>query len=116
MKAPDVRWLESFAGAVTVTDREGIILAMNPAAQRYYGAFGGAKLIGTQVLDCHPEPSRSRVAGMLASLPVHNVYATEKAGQRRLVVHTTWYENGVAAGLVEMILDLPAELPLFSRD
>ena len=57
---------EGVGCAVTVTDAEGTIVAMNPVAAATFAADGGAALVGRSVLDCHPEPSRTTLAGMLA--------------------------------------------------
>jgi hypothetical protein len=67
------------------------------------------------MLACHPEPARSKVAGMLV-MPGSNVYTIEKGGRRSLVYQTTWYAAGAPAGLVELILEEPADVPHFVRD
>lgn len=100
---------------MTVSDRRGVIVYMNDAAIERYGPYGGAALIGSNMLDCHPEPSRTKVAEMLAT-PGVNAYTIERAGVRSLVYQTTWYEQGEAAGLVELILDLPEAMEHFVRD
>ena len=108
MRHPDVRELDDAPGAVTVVDRQGVIVRMNPEAARYYAKSGGAALVGTNVLDCHPEPARSRVAAMLGT-PYHNTYTTEKNGKRYFVTHTAWYADGEPAGIVEAIVDVSEE-------
>ncbi|NLH98853.1 MAG: diguanylate cyclase [Chthonomonadales bacterium] len=112
---PVAGWWERFPGAITVSDNNGVILMMNEASARHYARFGGIALIGTNMLDCHPEPARTKVAHMLAN-PGSNVYTTEKAGVRRLVYQTTWYEGDTPAGLVELILELPGDMEHFLRD
>jgi len=102
-------WAILFPGSITVADNEGTILWMNEAAIERYASFGGRSLIGTNMLDCHPEPSRTTVARMLAN-PGVNVYTVEKRGRRSLVHHSTWYDGDRPGGLVELILDLPAEV------
>ena len=74
-------WVKEFAGAVTVCDTEGRIIEMNDKAAEVFAKDGGAKLIGANVLDCHPEPSRSKLKAMLASGRT-NVYTIEKKGRR----------------------------------
>jgi hypothetical protein len=67
------------------------------------------------MLDCHPEPSRTKVADMLAE-PGVNVYTIEQEGRKRLVYQTTWYDGEAPRGLVEVILELPEEMPHFVRE
>lgn len=107
----DAAWLEEFPGAVTVCDRTGVILAMNARAR---AMEPGRSLLGENLLDCHPEPARSKLAAMLAS-GERNVYTVEKAGKRKLLYQSPWYEAGAYAGFVELSLELPAELPHFRR-
>lgn len=111
---PDHDWIREFPAAVTVCDREGIILAMNERAAATFAADGGAALIGTNVLACHPEPSRTKLAGMLAAGQA-NVYTIEKAGQRKLIYQSPWYERGEYRGFVELSLPIPAVMPHFKR-
>ncbi len=107
-------WMREFPGAITVCDRAGTILDMNERAIATFAAQGGKALIGRNVLDCHPEPSRSTLCSLLAD-PRPNVYTIEKQGQRKLVYQTPWFEGGAAVGLVELVLELPAEMPHFVR-
>lgn len=113
MPRPD--WTAEFPAAVTVCDTAGIILDMNARAAEAFANEGGAALIGTNVLDCHPEPSRSLLARMLAERTRH-VYTIEKRGVRKLIYQSPWYENGAYAGFVELSLELPATLPHFVRE
>ena len=56
-----VDWVKEFPGAITVCDTQGIILSMNDQAAAVYKGQGGRRLVGTNVLDCHPEPARSQI-------------------------------------------------------
>jgi len=107
-------WVARFPGSVTVSDAEGVVLYMNDAAAEHYASFGGLNLLGTNMLGCHPEQARAKVAGMLRA-PGSNVYTIEKSGARSLVYQTTWFESGEPAGLVALILDLPGDMPHFAR-
>jgi hypothetical protein len=107
-------WVKEFPGAVTVCDPNGIILEMNDRATAMLSADGGANLIGSNVLDCHPEPARSRLQEMLVTRRA-NVYTIEKNGRKKLVYQTPWYAEGQYAGFVELALELPAEMPHFVR-
>lgn len=108
-------WVDEFPGAVTVCDREGVILAMNARSRAMFAERGGAALIGTNLLNCHPEPARTRLTEMLASAET-NVYTIEKKGIRKLVYQSPWHVEGEYQGFVELVLELPAIMPHFKRD
>lgn len=108
----DHAWVREFPGAVTVCDPDGIILEMNDRAAVVYEADGGRALIGTNVLDCHPEPSRTKLGDQLATRQ-RNVYTIEKNGVRKLIYQSPWYRDGKYAGIVEVALEIPAEMPHF---
>jgi len=110
----DHEWVRSFPGAVTVCDRRGVVLEMNERAAAVFAADGGAALIGRNVLDCHPEPARTKLAAMLAS-GAANVYTIEKDGVKKLIYQAPWRRDGAYAGLVELSLEIPRELPHFVR-
>ncbi len=107
-------WIKGFKGAVTVCDTRGIILEMNDAAANVFIQSGGESLVGSNVLECHPEPARSKLESMMAEQRV-NVYTTEKNGKKRLIYQSPWYENGEYKGFVEIGVDVPAEIPNFIR-
>jgi hypothetical protein len=107
-------WIREFPGAVTVCDAAGVILEMNEKAIASFAKDGGAALLGTNVLDCHPEPSRTQLAGMLAA-PARNAYTIEKNGVRKLIYQSPWYEDGVYRGFVELSLEIPDAMPHFVR-
>lgn len=108
-------WVQEFPGAVTVCDARGIILAMNAKAARVFEEDGGYALIGSDVMDCHPEPARSRLRALLENRQT-NVYTIEKKGVKKLIYQAPWYREGRFAGLVELSLEIPFEMPHFLRD
>lgn len=107
-------WIREFPGAVTVCDAAGTILEMNEKAIASFAADGGAALLGSNVLDCHPEPSRTQLAGMLAA-PARNAYTIEKHGVHKLIYQSPWYADGEYRGFVELSLEIPKTLPHFVR-
>ena len=111
----DHAWIEEFPAAITVCDAEGVIIAMNRRAIESFAEDGGAALIGRNVLDCHPEPSRTPLTGMLAS-GERTVYTIQKNGVKKLIYQSPWYLRGRYAGFVEMSLPLPEAMPHFDRD
>lgn len=103
-------WVKEFDGAVTVCDPRGIILEMNDRAIAAFATSGGASLIGSNLLDCHPEPARTLLEGLMAARQ-KNVYTIEKRGVRKLVCQSPWYEGGEYRGFVELVIALPAGMP-----
>jgi transcriptional regulator with PAS, ATPase and Fis domain len=108
-------WTKEFPGAVTVCDRHGVITQMNDTSARTFEADGGRALVGTNLLDCHPEPSRGQVAEMLGT-PRVNAYTIEKRGVRKLIYQAPWYRDGIFQGLVELSLEIPESMPHFVRE
>ncbi len=107
-------WIKEFPGAVTVCDSQGTILEMNDRAVQAFAADGGAALVGKNVLDCHPEPSRTKMRMMLAE-GRKNVYTIEKRGVKKLIFQSPWTEGGVYQGFVELSLEIPFDMPHFVR-
>jgi len=108
-------WTKEFPAAITVCDTDGILLDMNDKACATFESDGGARLIGTNLLDCHSEPSKTKVAELLKS-GTANIYTIEKGGIRKLIYQSPWYVNGTYAGLVELSLPIPDQMPHFNRD
>jgi transcriptional regulator with PAS, ATPase and Fis domain len=108
------RWWDEVAMAVTVTDREGTIVAMNGASAATFAADGGVELVGRNVFACHPEPARSLLQRLFALRSAHH-YTISKAGQRKIIHQLPWYRNGEFAGFVELSIPIPDELPHFHR-
>jgi transcriptional regulator with PAS, ATPase and Fis domain len=107
-------WAKELPVSITVCDRDGIILEMNDKAIKTFASDGGAKLIGTNLLDCHPEPSRTKVKELL-STQTQNVYTIEKNGVKKLIYQTPWHKDGKFAGLVEFSMEIPFDMPHFVR-
>jgi transcriptional regulator with PAS, ATPase and Fis domain len=107
-------WVREFPGAITLCDQTGIIIYMNDRSQQAFAREGGASLLGSNLLDCHPEPARSKLAELLANAQT-NSYTIEKKGVHKFIHQTPWYENGVYQGLVELSVEIPARLPHFVR-
>ena len=111
----DHPWVEEFGAAVTVCDADGIILEMNDRSALMFKEQGGRALLGSNVLDCHPEPSRSKLTSLMENRQA-STYTTEKNGRRKLIHQAPWYRDGEYAGFVEIVLALPEAMPHFVRD
>jgi hypothetical protein len=107
-------WFQTFRGAIVVCDPDGVILEMNDAAIRSNAEDGGAKLIGTNLLACHPEPSLSKLKAFMAQREP-NIYTVEKRGVKKLVYQTWWQQDGRDAGFLEVVLEIPFEMAHFVR-
>jgi transcriptional regulator with PAS, ATPase and Fis domain len=110
----DHEWTKELPVSITVCDRDGIIIEMNDRAVRTFEKDGGRALIGTNVLDCHPEPSRTQLSNMLIQQTA-NTYTIEKSGVKKLIHQVPWYKDSIYAGFVEFAIELPATLPHFIR-
>ena len=107
-------WIKEFPAAVTVCDPQGVILAMNDKAEVTYEKDGGYDLVGRNMLDCHPEQARIKTEKLLADRE-KNVYSIEKNGIKKLIYQSPWFKDGDYAGIVEISLEIPFEMPHFLR-
>ena len=112
MKRPN--WTDEFPGAVIVCDAQGVILYLNQRAIKTYDKYGGKKLIGRSLMDCHPAPARTKLKTLLKK-KASNAYTIEKNGVKKLIYQSPWYEKGRFKGLVELSLEIPFEMPHFIR-
>ncbi len=115
MKHTANAWVKGFPGEVMVCDAEGILLEMNDQAAQALEADGGLALIGKNILDCHPEPARSKFQRMLTE-KTPNIYTIEKKGVKKLIYQSPWYDKGRFAGFIELSVEIPFEMPHFVRD
>ena len=107
-------WKDGVNFAITVCDAEGKITEMNAKSAATFARGGGKDLLGANLLACHPEPAKTKLKKMLAE-PYTNAYTIEKNGVKKLIYQTPWLKDGKTAGLVELSLELPPDLPHFLR-
>lgn len=107
-------WIKEFNGAITICDEKGIITYMNDKALKTFESDGGEKLIGTDILDCHPEPSKTTLKKLMEERTV-NCYSIEKNGIKKLIYQSPVFENGKYSGFIEFSFEIPFELPHFIR-
>ncbi len=110
-----MNWPDGFLGAITVCDREGIVVYMNDLSKKQFAKDGGESLVGKSLIDCHPEPARSFLMRMLAD-PIPNSYTIEKRGIRKMIHQTPWIEDGEFKGVIEISFEVPMEMPHYKRD
>ncbi len=105
-------WAEELTCAVTVCDRQGLVLYQNIKAKKTFESYGD--LIGKSLKDCHGDRSWQMIEGMLES-GESNSYTIEKGGIKKLIHQTPWHKNGEVCGLVEFSIELPQQMPHFIR-
>jgi PAS domain-containing protein len=108
-------WIEGLPCAVTVTDADGTIVAMNARSREVFAADGGGALVGTSVFACHPEPALAKTRDLYARREP-NHYTIRKDGKRKAIHQLPWWKDGVFAGYVEISIPIPDFLPHFERD
>lgn len=108
-------WVDQIAIAITITDAIGTITEMNPTSIATFAADGGARLIGSDVLACHSEPSRTKLAAMYATHEP-NHYTIKKNGQKKIIHQLPLLKGGAFQGYVEISIPIPDQLPHFDRD
>lgn len=110
LEGVDIDWADEFNGAITVCDREGKIVYMNTFSIGQFKKYGGEKLVGTNLLDCHPEPSKTKLKEMLEK-PAENMYTVEKKGVKRFILQTPWMSKGQFSGVVEISFQIAPNMP-----
>ena len=100
--------------AVTVCDKNGIILFMNEKSCKSFEEYGGRKLMGKNLFDCHNENS-CRIIKELLREDKSNTYTITKNNKKKLIHQTPWHEDGKVMGLIEFSIDLPEEVPDYQR-
>ena len=104
-------YLENVAFAATVCDKEGIILYQNKRAIDRDG-----DVVGKNLYKCHGEKAGAMIRYMIESGD-SNTYQIIRHGKHKLLHQTPWYDaEGNVAGLIELAIDLPDEMPVFNRD
>jgi len=109
-----LEWIKHFPHAVTVADLDVTVTVMNDKACHTFDSFGGAKLIGSSLYDCHKPSSVEKIKHMLAT-GESNIYTIEKAGVKKMIVQQPLLDNGRVTGIVEISIILPAEVAHFVR-
>jgi len=108
-------WVEQFSGSVIVCDPEGIILEMNEKAVTVFQKRGGKQLLGSNLLDCHPEPARLKLKQLMEQRRT-NIYTIERKGVKKLIYQAPWHVNDEYRGFVEIVIEIPASMPHFIRE
>ncbi|MBI9044239.1 MAG: hypothetical protein JEZ06_07125 [Anaerolineaceae bacterium] len=108
-------WFKVFPGAITVTDPKGFILSMNDESAEMFKDDGGYALIGHNAITCHKEPTQTKVRKIYETQSP-NIYSIQKNGKQQIVYQTPYFVEGEFGGVVEIILNMPDDVPHFNRD
>lgn len=107
-------WAEGINCAVTVADRDCVILYQNEQAREVYRNHGN--LIGKSILQCHNPRSQAIIARILQE-GCSNSYTITKNGRKKMIYQTPWRnENGKIAGIAEFSMVIPDQMPHYDRD
>lgn len=105
-------WAKEMNCAVTVCDAEGTIIYMNDKSRETYKKEGD--LIGKNLYACHSERSCEIIRHLLAT-GGSNSYTIEKQGLHKVIYQTAWKKDGKVAGIVEISMVTPADMPHYVR-
>jgi transcriptional regulator with PAS, ATPase and Fis domain len=108
-------WFKNFPGAITVTDAAGFILSMNEKSAEMFKTDGGYALLGRNAITCHKEPTQTKVR-KIYDTQQPNIYSILKNGKKQLIYQTPYFVEDKFAGVVEICLNLPDQIPHFDRD
>jgi len=106
-------WAEDIEGAVTVCDKEGVIVYMNKRSRETFDK-DGKSMVGQNLMPCHNPHSQAIIRDMLENNHPH-CYTISKHGKRKLIYQTPWRVDGEVCGLVEFSFVLPDEMPHYDR-
>jgi DUF438 domain-containing protein len=117
-------WADRCNFAVTICDCNANVIYMNEKSRATFAKYGN--IIGNSLKDCH-SPKSWEMIGKLLSEGASNSYTITKNGINKLIHQTPWYttdpqkgrvlEDGrIVGGLVELSIELPADMPHYNRD
>lgn len=105
-------WAKEMNCAVTVCDKNCSIIYMNDKAKDTFAKHGD--LIGANLRNCH-SPRSIEIIDKLLETGGSNVYTIDKGGVKKMIYQTAWKVDGKVAGLVELSMIIPEEMPHYIR-
>jgi transcriptional regulator with PAS, ATPase and Fis domain len=109
------KYWDEYPSAVTICDTEGIIVYMNNQATATFEKWGGVQLVGKSLFDCH-NPRSAEIIKNLMKNGQTNTYSITKNGIKKLIHQSPWFNDGRIAGLIEISVVLPENMPHHNRD
>lgn len=107
-----MEWAETMSCACTVCDANLDIIFMNVRSRETFARHGD--LIGKNLMDLHPEHARATIRRMMET-DTTNAYTISKGGLKKLIFQTPWHKAGKVAGLVELSMVIPEDMPHYDR-
>lgn len=107
-------WVQNIPISITVCDSDGVVIEINDAAAQTFAKYGGKELKGKSLFDYHPEHCNAMIRHMLATGESHS-YTISKAGQKKLIHQQPYMVDGKVAGVVEISIPLPQDMPHYDR-
>lgn len=105
-------WAKEINCAVTVCDTEGVIIYMNDKSKETFASYGD--LVGKNLMGCHSDRSKEIIRKLIETSGT-NCYTISKNGLRKMIYQTVWKKGGQVAGLVEISIVLPEDMPHYDR-
>lgn len=105
-------WAREMDCAITVCDANADIIYMNDSSRRINSPE--ADIIGHNLRQYHP-PRAIEIIDRLLREGGYNAYTISKRGQRKMIYQAAWRRQGQIAGLVEISMVIPEELPHYDR-
>ena len=103
-------WLDQDEAAITICDLNGIILYMNERSKQSFAKYDDSSIgIGSSLIECHPEPARTKLLSMLKT-PQTNIYTIEKRGIKKIIRQSPWLKDGQFSGVVEISFEIPERM------
>jgi hypothetical protein len=113
-KLSHLEWFEQLPCSVMVCDTRYRILYLNDMAAKDHADDGGKELVGRNLMDCHPPEAQEKLRKIMTS-GRPNVYTTERKGKKKLVYQCQWKKRGRVGGLVQLVAELPGDIPNIVR-
>lgn len=110
-----LKYFDEFPSAVTICDLDGIFIYMNKKSEQVFESYGGSSILGKNIYDFHNENSKSKIKQLLSS-GISNSYTISKKGIKKLIHQSPWYKDGKIAGLIEISIEIPINLPHYIRE
>ncbi len=105
-----VDWENEANLAVTICNREGLIVYMNERSKRTFCKPGEETLVGKNLFDCHSDSSITTIRKLMEKKE-SNTYTMEIRGTKKLIHQIPWLQNGECVGMVELSIELPNNMP-----
>ena len=107
--------VEALPAEVAVREAAGIPSGINACVGLLFKDAGDRCRPGSEVLVCHPEPSRTKFPGTLA-FQTSNAYLNTNKGEKRFFFLSPWYQGGRFAGFAEKSFEVPGKIPQLVKE